>query len=133
MKVYKQNTEPLEFLLSKYKDDFNKIVQIINNARKKAFVKINEELINLYWNIGKIICEKVENAHWGAGVVDELANFIKEKNPDIKGFNRRGLFRMKKFYETYKENEKVSTLLTQIPWSVHLHILSKTARISSNF
>ena len=82
--------------------DFNKIIQLINDARKRAFIKVNEELINLYWNVGKIISKKVENANWGAGVVDELANFIKEKNPDIRSFNRRGLYRMKQFYETYR-------------------------------
>jgi len=88
-------------LPEKYISDFNSIVQLIGNARKRAFIKVNEELINLYWNVGKIISEKVENANWGSGVVEELANFIKEKNPDIKGFNRRGLYRMKQFYETY--------------------------------
>jgi predicted nuclease of restriction endonuclease-like (RecB) superfamily len=85
----------------KHINDFNKIVQLINDARKRAFIKVNEELINLYWNVGKIISEKVEYANWGAGVVDELVNFIKEKNPEINSFNRRGLYRMKQFYETY--------------------------------
>ena len=116
-------------LPEKHISDFNKIVQLINDARQRAFIKVNEELINLYWNVGKIISEKVENANWGAGVVDELANFIKEYFPEIKGFNRRGLYRMKQFYETYHKIENVSTLLTQIPWSSHLHLLSKTASI----
>ncbi|MFH1320562.1 MAG: DUF1016 N-terminal domain-containing protein [Bacteroidota bacterium] len=88
-------------LPEKHITDFNKIVQLINDARRRAFIRVNEELINLYWNVGKIISLKVENANWGAGVVDELANYIKEKQPDIKGFNRRGLYRMKQFYETY--------------------------------
>ncbi|MBC8487912.1 MAG: DUF1016 domain-containing protein [Bacteroidetes bacterium] len=109
--------------------DFNKIVQLINDARKRAFIKVNEELINLYWNVGRIISEKVENANWGAGVVDELVNFIKEKNPDIKGFNRRGLYRMKQFYETYHKIENVSSLRTQLTWTHHRTILSKTASI----
>jgi len=65
----------------------------------------------------------VENAQWGTAVVDNLAKFIKEKHPEIKGFTRRGLYRMKQFYETYKDNE---TLVTQFPWSAHLHILNKT-------
>ena len=45
--------------------------------------------------------------------------------PGIKGFNRRGLYRMRKFYETYKDDEFVTTLLSQISWSNHLAILSK--------
>ena len=42
----------------------------------------------------------------------------------IKGFNRRGLYRMKQFYELYKDDEKVSMLLTQLNWSNHLKIMS---------
>lgn len=116
-------------LPDKYINDFNTVVQLINNARNRAFLKVNEELINLYWNIGEIISKKVGRAHWGAGVVDALAKFINKKNPDIKGFNRRGLYRMKQFYETYKNYEKVTPLLTQIPWSHHLLIFSKTKSI----
>jgi hypothetical protein len=48
-----------------------------------------------------------------AAKIDELAKFISANCPEIKGFNRRGLYRMKQFYETYKGNEFVSTLLTQ--------------------
>ena len=112
-----------------HKNDFNKIVQLISDARKRAFIKVNEELINLYWNVGKIISEKVENANWGAGIVDELVKFIKENNPEIKGFNRRGLYRMKQFYETYHKIENVSSVRTQLTWTHHRTILSKTASI----
>jgi len=56
--------------------------------------------------------------------VQKLADFFEENYPDLKGFNRRGLYRMKQFYELYKDNEKVSTLLTQLSWSNHLKIMS---------
>ena len=107
-------------------NDFNHIVSLIRTARDNAFAKVNEELIKLYFNVGKFVSEKVENAEWGTAVVDNLAKFIKENHPEIKGFTRRGLYRMKQFYETYKDNKIVSTLLTQISWSAHLHILNKT-------
>lgn len=68
----------------------------------------------------------MENQKWGSSYIDELAKFISVNCPEIKGFNRRGLYRMKQFYETYKDNEFVSTLLTQISWSNHLAILSAT-------
>ena len=109
-----------------YFDDFNRIVAMIRDARARAYAKVNEELINLYFNVGKFVSEKVANAEWGSGVVEQLALFIKENHPEIKGFTRRGLYRMKQFYEAYKGAEFVSTLLTQIPWSSHLLILSKT-------
>lgn len=110
-------------------DDFNHVVSMIRMARARAYAEVNEELINLYYTVGKFVSEKVETAEWGTGVVDRLAQFIKENHPEIKGFTRRGLYRMKQFYETYKDAESVTTLLTQIPWSAHLHILNKTRTI----
>jgi len=115
--------------LPAHQNDFNHIVSMIQAARTRAYAKVNEELIDLYYNVGKFISERVANAEWGTGVVDKLAQFIRENHPDIKGFTRRGLYRMKQFYETYKDSEFVTTLLTQIPWSAHLHILNKTKTI----
>ncbi|MBN2286678.1 MAG: DUF1016 family protein [Tissierellales bacterium] len=106
--------------------DFVNIVNLIQEARDNAIRKVNEELILLYWNVGKYISEQLESQKWGSSYVDELASFISENCPDVKGFNRRGLYRMKQFYETYKDNEFVSTLLTQISWSNHLAILSSS-------
>ena len=56
--------------------------------------------------------------------MQKLADFFAANYPDLKGFNRRGLYRMKQFYELYKGNPKVSTLLTQLSWSNHLKIMS---------
>lgn len=124
--------------------EFEQILSLVQNARNRIFSKANTELILLYFNVGKIVSEKVNNGNWGDNTVQELADFIAAKQPELNGFNRRGLYRMKQFYETYTnpqfvstastllqttENETtefVTTLLTQIQWSAHLHILSKT-------
>ena len=66
-----------------------------------------------------------EKASFGDAYIDTVAEEIQNAFPGIKGFNRRGLYRMKKFYETYKDDEFVTTLLTQISWSNHLAIISK--------
>lgn len=50
--------------------------------------------------------------------------YIAKTNPGVKGFNRRGLYRMKQFYETYRDDEFVSPLVTQISWTNHLLIMS---------
>lgn len=105
--------------------DFTEIVVLIDQARENAFRKVNEELVMLYWNVGKYVHEKIETSNWGEGVVDQLAKYIKQSDPTIKGFNRRGIYRMKQFYEAYKENENVSSLLTQLSWTNHLTILAK--------
>ena len=104
--------------------DFIGVVELIRESRENAIRKVNEELILLYRNVGKYVSEQIESQKWGSSYVDELASFISENCPGVKGFNRRGLYRMKQFYEIYKDNEFVSTLLTQISWSNHLAILS---------
>lgn len=110
----------------KFEKQFEEVYNLIKKARNSALINVNSELIKLYWNVGKYISQKVATAEWGTSVVNNLADYLKAKQPDLKGFSRRGLYRMKQFYETYKDAEKVSPLVTQISWSNHLHILSKT-------
>ena len=103
---------------------FVEISQVIENARENAYRKVNEELILMYQKVGKFLSEKSQEASYGDGYIDALAVYITEQFPGIKGFNRRGLYRMKQFYETYAGNEKVSALLTQLSWTNHLLIMS---------
>jgi len=107
----------------------DKIVDMIEQARQNALQSVNAELIKLYWNVGKYLSEESAKSSWGDAFIDETANYIKESCPGIKGFNRRGLYRMRQFYETYKDNEFVSALLTQISWTNHLQIMSGTKSI----
>ena len=101
-----------------------KILDMIEQARQSALQSVNAELIKLYWNVGEYLSNECAKSSWGNSFIDETAKYIKENCPEIKGFTRRGLYRMKQFYETYKDDEIVSTLLTQISWSNHLEILS---------
>ncbi len=103
---------------------FIEISQIIENARENAYRKVNEELILMYQKVGKFLSEKSQAASYGDGYINALADFISKQFPGIKGFNRRGLYRMKQFYETYAGNEKVSAMLTQLSWTNHLLIMS---------
>lgn len=107
-------------------NNFSNIISIIESAKQRAMKAVNAELINMYWEVGKYLSALVANSSFGDKVIDEVAAYIAENNPTIKGFNRRGLYRMKQFYETYKDDEIVSTLLTQISWSNHLLIMSGT-------
>jgi DUF1016 N-terminal domain len=94
--------------------DFEKIVLLIEKARSRAFSKVNAELVLLYFNVGKIVSIKVANGVWGEGTVNELANYIGERMPSLSGFNRRGLYRMKQFYEVYSDPQFISPLVTQL-------------------
>jgi predicted nuclease of restriction endonuclease-like (RecB) superfamily len=102
----------------------NAIVSMIEQARQNALKSVNAELIQLYWNVGEYLSNESAKASWGDAFIDATANYIKENCPEIRGFTRRGLYRMRQFYETYNGNEFVSPLVTQISWTNHLLILS---------
>ncbi|MCR5694884.1 MAG: PDDEXK nuclease domain-containing protein [Clostridia bacterium] len=110
--------------MSELDNMFEGIVYIIEQAHENAYRKVNEELILMYQRVGQFLSEKSKSASYGDAYVNSLAKYIQTRFPGIKGFNRRGLYRMKQFYELYAENEKVSTLLTQLSWSNHLLIMS---------
>lgn len=105
-------------------NDFNKIMAIIEESRTRAIKAVNAELIRMYWKVGEYLSGLCANAAFGDKVIDEVASFIAGSGTNVKGFNRRGLYRMKQFYETYRGDEFVSALLTQISWTNHLQILS---------
>ena len=105
-------------------NNFNDIINIIEQSKSRALKAVNAEMINMYWQIGKYLSGLCENSSFGDKVVDEVAAYIAKENPDIKGFNRRGLYRMKQFYELYKDDEFVTPLVTQINWTNHLLIMS---------
>lgn len=105
--------------------DFSAVVQLIEIARKQAYQAVNTRLIELYWQVGAYISQKIEAAEWGDGVVKALANYLSHTQPNLKGFTQRNLFRMRQFYETYRDNPIVSPLVTQLPWTHNLIILSQ--------
>lgn len=105
-------------------EEFKKIIDIIESAKERTYRKVNEELILMYRDIGEYISRESNNVGYGDAFVDRLAEFFSENYPDLKGFNRRGLYRMKQFYEMYKDEEKVSPLVTQLSWTNHLKIMS---------
>jgi len=105
---------------------FLEIVRLIAAAREKAIHAVNTALIDLYWQIGAIISRKIEAAEWGDGIVEKLAGFIARTYPGLRGFTRPNLFRMRQFYEAYRNQEKVSPLVRQLPWTHNLTILGQT-------
>lgn len=104
--------------------DFSKLITIIDDARSRALKAVNAELIQMYWDVGACLSDLCAQSEFGDGIIDQVASFITRENPNIKGFNRRGLYRMKQFYEAYRGDEFVSPLVTQISWTNHLLILS---------
>ena len=79
----------------------------------------------MYWSIGKYISERLKTTDWGQKTIEQLATFIQTQEPGIKGFERRNLYRMRQFYETYPNAEIVSALLTQLSWTHHSILMSR--------
>ena len=101
-----------------------KLIEIIETSRNNALRKVNEELIHMYWLVGEYLSIESMKATFGDKYIDMISKEIQEMFPGIRGFNRRGLYRMKQFYELYRDNAIVSPLLTQLSWSNHLLIMS---------
>ncbi len=93
---------------------FAEVVSLIQQARRQAFAVVNTALIDLYWQVGEYISKKIKSAAWGESVVEQLAQYLKRHHPDIRGFTRPNLFRMRQFYEIYHHDQKVSALLRQL-------------------
>lgn len=94
--------------------EFEQVAILIEEARNRAFSKVNEELVLLYFKVGGIVSVKVAKGVWGENTVGELAIFIQNKFPGFSGFTRRGLYRMKQFYEVYSSFEFVTPLAAQL-------------------
>jgi predicted nuclease of restriction endonuclease-like (RecB) superfamily len=107
---------------------FAEVVHLIAAARERAFHAVNTALIDLYWKVGEHISRKIAAAEWGDGVVPRLAAYIARTEPGMRGFTTSNLFRMKKFYEIYRDEPISAPLAHQLPWSHNLIILGQSKR-----
>lgn len=108
--------------------DFAEITQLIVAARARAVQAVNTTLIDLYWQVGQTISQKIALAQWGDGVVAQLAEHLAQTQPGLRGFTSRNLFRMRQFYEAYRDDENVSPLARLLPWTHNLIILNQSKR-----
>ncbi len=111
--------------LSIPQSDFIEIVQLIESARQRVNRTVNAELIDLYWQIGEYISHKIATDKWGKSTVKALASYIQLHQPGLRGFSPQNIWRMRQFYEAYRLDQKLSTLLRELPWSSNLHILTR--------
>jgi predicted nuclease of restriction endonuclease-like (RecB) superfamily len=107
---------------------FAEVVGLITDAQQRAFQAVNTTLIDLYWQVGEYISRKIEAAEWGDGIVPQLAQYIARTQPGLRGFTPRNLFRMKQFYDSYRDDSIVSALRSQLSWTHHRIILGQSKR-----
>ncbi len=101
------------------------IKQRIRSAQYEALKAVNKELIALYWDIGQTIAIRQQGDSWGKSVVTNLSQDLQAEFPGVSGFSAANLWRMKLFYETYVNQEKLAPLVREIGWSHNLAIMEK--------
>ncbi len=101
------------------------IAHLINERQYRALRRLNTSTIDLYWRIGEIICARQELEGWGKSVVEGLSDELMKMFPGAKGYSAVNLWRMRNFYLTYRDSEKLSLLVREISWSCNLVIMNK--------
>lgn len=115
-----------------YKKIFFELKEKIKAAQIKAAVKVNYELLNLYWNMGKEIVEKQSQYKWGDAFVRSLSKDLRKEFPDIKGFSISNLKYVKKFYKFYEKGQQpVGQIenIFSIPWGHHILLITKCKNV----
>ena len=95
---------------------FEYVNSLIERHRFNAITKVNIEVLLTSWEVGEYISIQLKTSRWGSKVVSELADYLKLQNPQRRGFGKRNLYNMVKFFEMY--SEKSFILMTE---SLHLN------------
>lgn len=112
--------------LNNYNDILRQIISEIKSTRVVVARRVNTEMMQLYWNIGKRLAFEGLEKGYGSSVVKQLANDLQQEFPNTTGFSARNLWNMKQFYEFYAlADEKVQRSVALLPWRHNLLILSK--------
>ena len=102
---------------------------MIERRKNNAYRKVNEELILLYFEIGKYLSELIDNSSYGDKIIDKSVGFMMENYQLAKWFNKRNTRSMVQFYKTYKDDDLALQLITQLSWTNNILILSRTKSI----
>jgi len=105
---------------------FAEVLALIQEGRKRAFQAVNTELIDLYWRVGEYISRRIAADGWGKGTILSLSAFIRRSEPGLTGFSPQNLWRMRQFFETYRDEPKLSPLVRVLPWTHNLLIMSRS-------
>jgi predicted nuclease of restriction endonuclease-like (RecB) superfamily len=108
--------------------EFDGVLRLIDAARTKAVASVNQTLIELYWSIGEFISQRIASETWGQGTVETLAESIQARFPGMTGYSAPNLWRMRQFFETYRNQPKLSPLVRELSWTHNLMIMSRSKR-----
>ncbi len=114
-----------EIKLYEYKQFITKLKKRIHSAQYEALRAVNKELINLYWDIGKMIVEQQDKHSWGKAIVENISKDIQSDFTGLKGFSAANLWRMRTFYIAYKNKKILAPLVREISWTKNVVIFEK--------
>ena len=106
-----------------YRQFLQSLKDRIRSAQVKAALAVNQELIVLYWQIGREILDRQQQEGWGTKVIDRLAKDLKRDFPDMTGFSARNLKYMRAFADAYPDAHLVQQVFSQIPWGHNVRLL----------
>src|SRR5262249_4044438 len=101
----------------KYKEFLLLLKERIRQSQYQALKKVNQELIQLYWDIGKIIVERQTENSWGKNIIEVLAQDLQAEFPGTQGFSARNLYNMRDFYLAYRNEPILQALAAKIGWT----------------
>ena len=109
-----------------YKNFIANIKLKIQSAQIKAHIKVNEEMLRLYWDIAQMIVEKQKQSSWGDKILENISRDLKKEFPNMGGFSLRNIQYMKKWFLFYSIVQQPVAQIFQIPWGHNIHIVSKS-------
>ncbi|MBF0119135.1 MAG: DUF1016 family protein [Desulfobacterales bacterium] len=117
----------------------------IHQAQTKAILAANAEMIDMYWDIGRIILAKQQQEGWGAGVIPRLSRDLRNELPEVKGFSERNIGYMIRFAKEYNNFQilqqpvakferqgdvsLIKHLIPQIPWGHNILLIEKIKEV----
>lgn len=106
-----------------YAATLKEIKSHLSSARIRAVLAANPIVIEAYWQTGKIILARQQEAAWGAKVIDRLAADLQEAFPDMSGLSPRNLLSMKLFAEAFPDAPIAKQPVSQLPWGQIIRLL----------
>lgn len=96
--------------ITKYEQQFEEIRGVITMHRERALREVNEESLQMSWTVGRIVSNKLKSNEWGSKVVTQLSEYLRTKDPTLKGYSRRNIYNMVMFYEEYSSEVFIERL-----------------------
>ena len=108
-----------------YQPFLKEILTKIQIARYEMLKTVSKQTVSLYWEIGKAVSQKVKQEKWGKSVVEQLSKDLQTEFPGIRGFSASNIWRMKTFFEEYKDNAFLAPLVREVGWVQNKLIFEK--------